>query len=216
MNALLTLVRHGRTAYNASRRFQGWADIPLDDLGHAQAARLARRLHGHEHAVSRLYTSDLLRTRQTAAALEALLGLRAEPTAELREIHVGAWEGRSYDEISAQDEASLERWPVTAAPGGESLGDVTARVRAFVDTLRPLPGEHVVLVTHGAAITGLISSLLGWDVAQAWFDKRAAHENTALTTFELGEARNVLACEPLACARHLIDLPGKITPHVER
>lgn len=202
MSALVTLVRHGRTAHNAAGRFQGWADIPLDEAGHAQAQRVAARLARHPVRPTRLYTSDLARTRQTAAHLEAALGLSAQAAPQLREIHVGAWEGLTFAEIAALDADAFAAWPLRAAPGGESLNEVAARLRGFYDGLFPQRGEHVVLVTHGAAITGLVCSLLGWDAAEAWAHKRGLHENTAITTFELSGSGEV-ECGPLACALHL-------------
>ena len=62
----IILWRHGRTAWNAERRFQGQTDIPLDDTGMAQAARAAKvlaRLHPN-----RIHSSDLSRARATADA----------------------------------------------------------------------------------------------------------------------------------------------------
>lgn len=201
--AFLTLVRHGRTAFNAAGRFQGWADVPLDDVGRAQAERVAARLAEADPRPTRLVSSDLLRTRQTAEAIAARLGLAVETAPELREIHVGDWEGRAFADVPAP---ALDAWPLVAAPNGESLGEVAARLRAFHDRLALRAGEHVVLVSHGAAIGALLADLEGWDLAQTWATRRAEHRNTALTTYAV-DAAGARTCLALACARHLDEVP---------
>lgn len=73
----LILVRHGQSTWNAQGRIQGWADPPLDDTGQEQARRLAQRLAAEEHTISALYSSPLLRARQTAEALVREAGYTA-------------------------------------------------------------------------------------------------------------------------------------------
>jgi len=87
----LICVRHGRTAWNALRRFQGQTDIPLDDEGLAQAQALAAHLRDERFDLA--LASDLTRARTTA---EAILGDRdvvLELSPEFREMHFGQWEG---------------------------------------------------------------------------------------------------------------------------
>src|SRR5471032_2762037 len=98
----LICVRHGRTAWNAFRRFQGQTDIPLDDEGLAQAQALAAHLRDEHFDLA--VASDLVRARATA---EVILGARELPlelSAQLRDMHFGLWEGLTWDEIVA-------RWP---------------------------------------------------------------------------------------------------------
>ena len=199
MSALITVVRHGQTAHNVGRRFQGWSEVPLNDVRLGQAEKVAARVAGLTPPVTRLYSSDLLRTRQTAEAIAAALHFPIIPAPELREIHVGEWEGLSMDEVDAQ---LLSAWPHVAAPGGESLAEVGARIRPFFDKVLPRQGEHVLLVSHGAALSALLCGVLGWDLQAAWTERRGHHENTALTTFEL-QPDGALTCQTLACARHL-------------
>ncbi|MHB8506801.1 MAG: histidine phosphatase family protein, partial [Acidimicrobiales bacterium] len=87
----LLAVRHAQTAWNAAGRYQGHADVDLDDEGRAQADVLANAFRGF--AADRLVTSDLRRAVQTAGPLA--LTLRREPLTDprLREVEVGAWEG---------------------------------------------------------------------------------------------------------------------------
>lgn len=165
MRARTVLVwRHGQTAWNAQRRFQGQLDIPLDDLGRLQAARAAALLAGF--APSAIVCSDLVRALETAQALADITGLPVATDVRLREIDVGRWQGLTFDEVSA-------RYPVEAAMwrdggdgrrgGGESLVEVGVRaVAAVADALVDLAdGETLVVVTHGAAGRAIVASMIG-------------------------------------------------------
>jgi broad specificity phosphatase PhoE len=81
----LFLVRHGQSTWNAQGRIQGWADPPLDETGHEQARRLALRLAAEEHGVSAIYSSPLLRARQTAEAVGLALELTVQTDDRLKE-----------------------------------------------------------------------------------------------------------------------------------
>ena len=93
----LVLWRHGQTTWNVEHRFQGQTDIPLDETGEAQAEYTARRLATLRPDV--IFSSDLSRAQQTAAALSKLTGLTVIPDKELRERFGGDWEGLSDEEI---------------------------------------------------------------------------------------------------------------------
>ena len=104
----LILIRHGRTALNRGPFFQGQIDVPLDDVGHAQARRLAERLA--RERPDALACSDLLRARQTAGPASTALGL--VPTAEpaLREQAFGAFEGLSFEEVAERYPQAFVAW----------------------------------------------------------------------------------------------------------
>src|SRR5436309_13776547 len=89
----LVLVRHGETAGNRDRRFQTY-DTPLSDTGRAQAQRVAERLAA-EGPFDALYASDLARTRETAEAIGARLGLTPVFTPALRELDTGDLDRKS-------------------------------------------------------------------------------------------------------------------------
>ncbi|MCL4744828.1 MAG: phosphoglycerate mutase family protein [Burkholderiaceae bacterium] len=152
----LILVRHGVTAWNRERRFQGHTDPGLDDEGREQARRTASRLASEK--VHALYASDLGRAWHTAAPLARALGLPARADSALRERRYGAFEGRSHDELMRDEPRAFERWEHRDADfelpgGGESLRAFNARVLAFVRALpRRHRGERVVAVTHGGVL----------------------------------------------------------------
>lgn len=153
----MILIRHGVTAWNLERRFQGQIDIPLSDEGFEQARRLGRRFVRHE-PVAALYSSDLQRTMQTAAPVAEALALPAQPEPGLRERAFGMLEGLTIDDITRDHDEVYQRWRARdldyAVPGGgEALGRFADRV---VSVLRRLANRHrgqtIVLVTHGGVL----------------------------------------------------------------
>lgn len=156
--------RHGRTEWNVEGRFQGATDVPLDQIGRAQAAAAAPTLAGMQP--SAIVSSDLSRALDTASELGRLLGLAVTGDPALRETNGGAWQGLTREEIVARDAGLLMRWIAghdVAPPGGELRGEVVARVVAAVYRhLEGVPeGGTLVVVSHGGAIRGAIGGLLG-------------------------------------------------------
>lgn len=153
---VMTWVRHGVTDHTVAKRFSGsgGVDLPLSDLGRAQALAA-----GHEIAARGgadvVVTSPLLRTRQTAEHISDALGLsRADVVVidDLRECAFGSWDGLSFAEVMESDPEGMARWlgdPHQAPPGGESFADVHARIeRALLLILAEFPGRRVVPVAH--------------------------------------------------------------------
>jgi broad specificity phosphatase PhoE len=159
----LLVWRHGRTDWNASGRFQGQLDPPLDAEGRAQAARtaphLAAALRGQDVV---LVSSDLQRAVDTAAALAPLLGVPVRVDDRLREHGLGSWEGLTRDEVAERHPDQYQDWlagrPVPGR-GGEAQADVAARALAAVADLPP--ASVAVLVTHGGTAGRLMEALLG-------------------------------------------------------
>ena len=159
----LLVWRHGRTEWNATGRFQGQLDPPLDDEGRAQAARtapyLAAVLRGEATV---LVSSDLRRALDTAGALAALLDVPVRVDERLREHGLGSWEGLTREEVAARHPDQYDDW-ISGRPvpgrGGEAQADVVARALAAVADLPP--AAVAVLVTHGGTAGRLIEGLLG-------------------------------------------------------
>jgi broad specificity phosphatase PhoE len=165
----LVCVRHGRTAWNADRRFQGQTDIPLDDEGLAQAQALAAHLRAERFDLA--LASDLSRARTTAEAICAERDVALELTPALREMHFGEWEGLTWDQI-------VTRWPELdaahamapmyyTAEGGESWDALCARVDAFLraTTAGRGPDERALIVSHAGVMHGIVRSLTGAPLA---------------------------------------------------
>ena len=151
----LILIRHGETDWNVQGRFQGQIDVPLNAVGRRQAELMAERLA--QERVDVFYSSDLLRTRQTAAPAAAKLALEAAMDAALREQHFGILEGMSFDEVQARHPDELAAWmrhdPDYALPEGESVRVFHARVVGAVRALAARhPGQRLAIVTHGGVL----------------------------------------------------------------
>ncbi|MDQ0276376.1 putative phosphoglycerate mutase [Arthrobacter silviterrae] len=164
--------RHGRTSWNAARRFQGQSDIPLDDVGVLQAARAASLLAGKlggpgQMAAVRIISSDLSRARDTARALSALTGTPVTEDRRLRETFGGSWEGKTFEDIERGDPALIKLWqldePGVRAGGGETRVEVAERmVAAVLDAAATVPeGGTLVVATHGGATRVAMAKLLG-------------------------------------------------------
>ena len=167
-NRRLVLVRHGRTAWNAERRFQGHADVELDEVGHAEAAATATHLASFAPSV--LWSSDLARARQTAVYVEKETGLVARLDPRLREFDVGERTGLAFDEAALRfpaQHADLLAGRLGPVPGAETPDDVLARMMPAYDELWAglAPGATAVVVTHGGCLRLAAATLLGWPPA---------------------------------------------------
>lgn len=158
----LLVVRHGHTPWN-NVRFLGRADIPLDEVGRAQATTIADLLH-HE-PVDRVFCSPLRRAVATAEPLARRLGLEVVVHPELSELDCGSWQGT----LKAGPERKLsKRDPCVPLPGGESLSDAWRRMDRFRSSVQldDLPGCTVV-VGHYLTDQLLVGMLLDVPLTQS-------------------------------------------------
>jgi len=169
---MILLLRHGQTDWNVEpARCQGWADVPLNETGRAQARDQGRALRGR--GLELIVTSHLPRARETAAIVRAeLLADTPDPLSRaagdssgdplplivdprLAESDRGRWESRAFAEIMASEpeawRAYRERPGSFRFPGGESLAEQQRRVLACVRDVA-LDGRRALLVTHGGSI----------------------------------------------------------------
>lgn len=170
------LLRHGQTAYNAERRWQGWLDVPLDPVGLRQA-EYAAELLARDGRLTRLVSSPLRRAAQTATVVAGAFDLAGRPLVRsfderLREIDMGQWAGLTHEEVVERyphESAALARGEVVRRGiDGETVAEATGRTReAFTDVLASLaPGDVPVFVAHGFVLRGLVADLLGMDLRQ--------------------------------------------------
>ncbi len=182
--------RHGRTPWNNANRFQGHIDIPLDEVGVAQAAAAAQIICPHDPAL--IVTSDLSRAAQTAQALTSATGVEAESDTRLREAHAGNWQGMTHAEIQVADADLLRRWRsmVDVRPGttGENRTEVGERVGGAIaeHMVRVAPGEVAVFVTHGGAARAAVGHLLR--IPPAHWHHLAVMRNCGWAVLEVDDA----------------------------
>jgi broad specificity phosphatase PhoE len=163
----IVLLRHGQTAHNADGRIQGQLDVPLDDLGRAQAEALGAVFEHDPPTV--VVSSDLQRAQQTARAVCDHVGFPLTLDARLRETNFGQWQGLTGDEVRAQWPKEYEAWrrwegiPV----GGEAPAAVAERSVAAALAWLPAEGT-LLLVTHGGTARALVGALTEMPVDDWW------------------------------------------------
>ncbi|RBY95481.1 bifunctional RNase H/acid phosphatase [Blastococcus sp. TF02-8] len=157
------LLRHGQTEHTPERRFSGRNDLPLSRTGRAEAEAAAHRMAGL--GIDVVVASPLRRTRETAETVAAVLGLPVEFDEDLVELDFGDLEGLSADEARKEHPLAVRRFMTdvrVAAPGGESVADVSARVaRARQRILTRYAGRTVLVVSHVTPIKLMLAAGLG-------------------------------------------------------
>ena len=191
----LLLVRHGQTDWNLNRRFQGQRDIPLDAIGIQQATALANRL-SHEH-IDVIFTSDLQRAHETANIIAAQHACEIHVEARLREMNFGAWEGLTYDEIKQNEPSALAAREAdiftTAAPDGETLNQLTARVESVLNDLRAQYANKTILIAaHGGPLQILLCLALDLSPSRYWQFRLAQASLSEIAFFPAGAIINLM------------------------
>ncbi|MFY9718230.1 MAG: histidine phosphatase family protein [Candidatus Cybelea sp.] len=157
----LTLIRHGPTEWNATRRFQGRTDVPLSAHGRAAAQTIAERLR--EEPIDRIYSSDLSRALETARIVAQARRGEIVSDERLREFDFGRWEGLTWDEIVARyphlPSVGFRAAKDYAPEGGEAFARVRERIASFLDDLAKQPIESVAVVTHAGPLHAFFSVL---------------------------------------------------------
>ncbi|HIP96967.1 MAG TPA: histidine phosphatase family protein, partial [Anaerolineae bacterium] len=185
----IILVRHGQTAWNAGagngERFRGRIDLPLNDVGVAQAQALADRLA--DEPIAAIYSSPLQRAHETAEIIAQPHDLPVHALEGLTSMDYGDWQGRPVAEVAEVDPELYRLWREKPHrirfPGGETLDDLRDRAMAALqDTLaRHSDGETILVVTHQVVTRTLICALLGLSTARYW---RIGQDTCCLNVFE--------------------------------
>ena len=187
------LLRHGETLNTALKRFcgSGGADPELSPAGREQAARAAKAL-SQRGGIDAIVASPLLRAQQTAAAAADALGLEVRTEVGLAECAFGAWEGLTFAEVGDRWPAELASWlgdPSVPPPGGESLEQVSARVRVARDKLiARYAGRAVLVVSHVTPIKVLVHLALEAPIAALFRMELTPASLTELAWYSDGNA----------------------------
>ncbi|UFJ42648.1 histidine phosphatase family protein [Brevibacillus humidisoli] len=159
----LLWVRHGVTAENHNKQYLGQLDVPLSAQGRIQAEQLAERLR--HLPINAVYSSNLQRCMETASEICRFHPhLDIHPSADLRELAFGRWEGKTYEQIAAEEEQVITRfyedpWR-NAPPGGETVETLAFRLQRFVEQVlcAHSTDETILIVSHRGVI-GLFYAL---------------------------------------------------------
>jgi 2,3-bisphosphoglycerate-dependent phosphoglycerate mutase len=169
----LVAIRHGETAWNRETRMQGQLDIALNATGLAQARSLAAALA--DEAFDAIYSSDLLRARQTAIALAASCPRPIVTDSGLRERCFGAFESLTYADVQVRWPDQARRWhqrdPDFGPVQGEVLRDFNERCLSTLTRLAAAhPGRSIAIVTHGGVLDCLYraATRIGLQAPRSW------------------------------------------------
>ena len=159
----LLLVRHEETDESTRGRCYGHLDVPLSAAGRQRAEELGTVLS--ELPLTAVYSSPLIRSLGTAAAIAAPQGLDVLAEERLREIDFGELEGLTYDEVRAERPELYHAWMETPTrvrfPGGEAFTDLRRRVLAAAAEIRSRhDGEAVAIVAHGGVVRVVLADAL--------------------------------------------------------
>ena len=202
----ILLARHGETVFNVEGRWQGQSDSRLTERGLAQARELARALA--DEPIAAVYSSDLGRAVDTAAAVAKLHHLAVTTDERLREIDTGAWTGKGRTEITAEFPGGLEAWATQPTsmrlPHGETLFEAQARALAFFAQHMPAhAAQTVVVISHGAIGQTILVNAMGGTVEDLWLEQRV--DNCQISRLEWTPSHGLKLIE-LSDVRHLEDV----------
>lgn len=160
----LIVIRHGQTEWNATGRWQGQADPPLNDVGRAQARQTAIELQSKK--IDGLISSDLWRARETAEIIAEVIGQKVILEPRLREVDLGEWQGLYSDDIRARWPEQMRLWiesPLTARPPhGESIRELADRVLAAArDIAARYPDQAIGIAAHELPIAVITTHAAG-------------------------------------------------------
>jgi broad specificity phosphatase PhoE len=183
---VVALIRHGRTAANLAGRWQGSMDDVLDEIGEKQAAAL----FGWYGPLESVWTSPARRAAATAAALHSTPSHHPD----LVELNFGKWEGLTTEEIRATgglfDQIFVDGSDHPRGETGETWALLERRMRKALEEIEPARGKITGVVTHGAAIRAVITSLTGggwWGASNL-----LTPANTSVTHLVMGDTPTVV------------------------
>ena len=179
-HALLTIVRHGQTSANIDGVWHGSTNTPLTEHGRLQAAAVGRHIEANHPTVDHVYASPLDRAHHTAQAIAGPLGLTPRLDPALVEYDLGSWEGLSFRHLFEEKKLfqNMAADPDFAPHGGETPLGVGLRLAGALRTIAERhPGERVVVVSHGGALSIAFGVLIDDDYSR--FDRMM--KNCAIT-----------------------------------
>ncbi|MBQ2940620.1 MAG: histidine phosphatase family protein [Clostridia bacterium] len=154
------IIRHGLSVTNKGSRFTGQLDVPLAEEGVIQAKETGRYIK-ENFKIDSVYSSDLCRAVETARPAAEAFGLSIKKRADLRELNVGLWQGRTLSDIEKEEPEAYGRWIRDISsfgfPGGESHKDMAIRAKkAFDEMAGENEGKTVLVATHGGLIRNIL------------------------------------------------------------
>jgi probable phosphoglycerate mutase len=161
--SIVYLVRHGEIATDGNKRYIGQLDLPLNDKGELQAARLREELASVPF--SRIFCSDLVRSVATARIICGNHDLEPVVIGDLREINMGFWEGLTFEEVRLYYPCEFEKRGSDIVeyqpPGGESFARCARRIMSALDDILAAASGNILIAGHAGINRIIISRALG-------------------------------------------------------
>lgn len=191
----LHLFRHGQTDWNAERRVQGQSESQLDAIGRQQARELGERIRDLDF--DKIYCSSSERTRQTAELAFAHNNFDVSYLDTLREIAMGPWEGRLYDEIAKSEPESFKHFwhepHLYDIEGAETFSQLQQRAMAAINKIAAQhAGQRIALVSHGALIKSVLCHVAGQPLSELWAPPKMHNCAHSIVAFEAGAKPRIL------------------------
>lgn len=186
------LIRHAEAEGNLYRIAHGHYDSLITERGYRQIAALRRRFA--DIPIDAVYASDLFRTRTTARAVYEPKGLPLHATPAFREVGIGVWEGRTWQELGMTDPEQLDRFNRDMAnwhvEGSETVADVLGR---YIPALRAIgeayDGKTVAVFSHGMAMRLVLGTLQGLTMEEINRTRHGDNTSVSLLEYENGQFR---------------------------
>ena len=198
------LIRHGRQCSKLCN-----VDVALDDTGRRQAVLVGRRLM--TYGIEKLYSSELIRARETAEIMNEYLELPCETLPDIQEINFGGFTGKTDEDIRRiygefRKRRSSHEEDIPYPDGGECGRDVVRRVMPQLRSLCRRQENRIAVVTHGGVIRSVCAQILHTE--QRHKLKFAIDmENTSLTELIYDEERDFFILERFNDYAHLEGKP---------
>lgn len=200
----LYLVRHGETDWNCERKLQGLTDIPLNDKGRIQAKVLSE--HFEDVTFDAVYSSDLMRAKETAEIITFGKGLPVMTTPNLRERYWGTYEGHNFDALKEKYGQKFHPIINDLSPDLNLLPEGLRQVETYTQALaRLLPflhevklkfkGKRVLIVSHGGILKGLLLYLNLREFKKPYIDNTAYIHLEAMDEHFHLRASHGVSCE---------------------
>lgn len=202
----IILVRHGETDWNKEQVFRGKMDVPLNQLGLAQARGVKEALEGE--AIDALYASPLSRAFATAEVLAEGRKLAIRVEENFSDIDFGAWQGLSRENVNEEYADLHATWlsdpHLVTLPRGETLLKVQKRSMAALEhSIESNPGKTVAIVSHRVVNKVILCAILGLDLSRFWHVKQ---DTCAINRFEYRDGSYYLTLLNDTC--HLKSIAG--------
>lgn len=191
---ILCMIRHGESEANRRDAFLGHYDLPLTDIGIAQAEMAAR--FQKESGADAIYSSDLTRAHETAKRTAAMLGLPVKTDPNLREVDAGEWDNLTFGELWEKYPETFGIWAnnigVAGCDGGETVAQLRRRIMgALTYIARANMGKKVLVFSHGTPIRIAGCIAMGKPIEELKDVPWAANASTTTLEYENGQFRLV-------------------------